>query len=114
MAWIFERNLGAWCDAVSVLFGTALTDAEWEAIRRGVLSSRTDGAFRYLLGGPDGIEVTAQLDDPPDLVLLGIPANSHDGKIETITLMCRLFTIQGRVRRHEMRGPNLSPGAGAI
>jgi hypothetical protein len=99
MAWIFERNLGAWSDAVSILFGTALTDGEWEAIRRGVLSSRTEGTFQYRLGGPDGVEVSAQLDDPPDVVHVSATPSSHDGEIETITLMCRLFTIQGSVRR---------------
>ena len=115
MAWIFERNLSAWCDAVSVLFGTALTDSEWEAIRRGVFSSRTDGAFQYRLGGPDGVEVSAQLDDPPDVVHVWTPPGSHDCEIKTITLMCRFFTIQGSVRASEPEpGPDRSRGAASV
>ena len=101
MAWIFERNLSAWCDAVSVLFGTALTESEWADIQRGVLSSRTDGAFQYRLGGQDGVEVSAMLDDPPDVVHVSATPSSHDGQIEMITLMCRLFTIHGSVRMSE-------------
>jgi hypothetical protein len=113
MAWIFERNLGAWCDAVAVLLGTALREAEWTAIRRGVMSSRTDGAFQFRLGERDGVEVSAMVDDPPDVVHVSATPSSHDGEIQTITMMCRLFTIQGSVRLFEGdAAPERPPDAG--
>jgi hypothetical protein len=99
MAWIFERNLGAWCDAVSVLLGAGLTDKDAQAIRTGVASAKPGSSFRYRLGGPDDVEMTAVLDDPPDVVHVWIEPNSFDAIIEGITMMCRFFTINGSIRR---------------
>jgi hypothetical protein len=101
MAWIFTKNLGAWCDAVSFLFGTALTDREREDILRGVPSMTEAQQFRYQLGGPDGIEVTACLDDPPDVAHVWMDLNPLDSKIDVITMMCRSFTIKGSITRVE-------------
>ena len=101
MAWIFERNLGAWCDAVSILFGTTLTDAAWADVHRGVASSRMGGAFSFRLGGPDGVDVSACLDDPPDVAHLHSAPSPLDDKIETVTMMCRLFNIRGFSRPSE-------------
>ena len=104
MAWIFERNLGAWCDAVSILCGTPLTDAEWAGVRRGVSLSRMGGAFSFRLGGRDGVEVSACLDDPPDIAHVHASPSPLDEKIETVTMMCRLFKIQGFARPSEDEG----------
>jgi hypothetical protein len=104
MAWILERNLGAWCDAVSLLFGTALSETEWEDIRRGVSLATGASPFRYRLGGPDGVEVNALVDNPPDVAHVWIDPNPLDNKIEAISMMCRYFTIQGAIRREEAAG----------
>ncbi len=104
MAWIFDRNLGAWCDAVSVLLGAALSAKEWEDIRRGVSSATAGGnSFHFRLGERDAVEVVAQLDDPSDVVHVWIDPNPHplDSKIDVITWMCRHFTIKGEIRRSE-------------
>jgi hypothetical protein len=104
MAWIFESNLGAWCDAVSILCGTTLTDAEWADVRRGVSSSRMGGAFSFQLGGRNGVEVSACLDDPPDIAHVHTAPSALDDKIETVTMMCRLFKIQGFARPSDDAG----------
>ena len=101
MAWILTRNLGAWCDAVSCLFGTALTDREREDIRRGVSTATGATPFRYHLGGRDGVGVSACLDDPNDVVHVWIDPSFLDIKIEVITMMCRFFRIEGAITRFE-------------
>jgi len=99
MAWIFGKNLGPWCDAVSLLFGTALTPSEWEELHRGVSSAEGSAPFRFRLGGPDGLEVSACMDDPRDVVHVWVDPGPLDEKIGVITMMCRFFTIRGRVSR---------------
>ena len=86
---------------MSLLFGTGLTNKEAEDIRTGVSLSKPGSPFRYRLGGRDGVEMTAALDDPPDVVHLWSEPNPLDDKIEVITLMCRFFTILGSIRRHD-------------
>jgi hypothetical protein len=56
--------------------------------------TRAISSFRYRLGGPDGVEMTAVLDDH-----VWIEPNSFDAMIEGITMMCRFFTIKGSIRR---------------
>ena len=107
MAWIFERNLGAWCDAVAVICGTALTDAAWEDVRRGVSLSTGRRPFSFRLGGRDGVEVSACLDDPPDIAHVHTAPSPLDDKIQTVTMMCRLFKIEGFARRSEGEGGGL-------
>jgi hypothetical protein len=101
VAWILTRNLGAWCDAVSYLLGTALTDREREDIRRGVSIATGAKPFRYQLGGRDGVEVSACLDDPNDVAHVWIDPSPLDTKIEVITMMCRSFRIEGAITRFE-------------
>lgn len=105
MIWILTRNLGAWCDAVSYLCGTALTDREREDIRRGVAMATGATPFRYRLGGRDGVEVSAYLDDPNDIAHVWIDPSPLDAKIEVITMMCRCFRIEGAISRFEQEKP---------
>jgi hypothetical protein len=100
MAWIRACNLGAWCDAVSVLFGGALAESEWKGIRRGI-SEATGAAFRFRLGGRDGVEVAAILDEPSDIAHVWLVANASQGTVEGITMMCKSFRIEGTIRPAE-------------
>lgn len=102
MAWIRARNLGAWCDGVSYLFGTALTDREREDIRRSVSMATGAKPFRFRLGGRDGVEVAACLDDPADIAYVWPDPSPLDSKIEVVTMMCScFFKIQGAISRFE-------------
>ena len=101
MAWIMTRNLGAWCDAVSYLSGTALTDREREDIRRSVSSATGAEPYRFQLGGRDGVEVSACLDDPNDVAHVWIDPSPLDTKIEVITMMCGCFRIEGAITGFE-------------
>jgi hypothetical protein len=101
VAWILTRNLGAWCDAVSHLFGTALTDREREGIRCSVSMATGAKPFRFRLGASDSVEVSACLDQPNDVAHVWIDPSPLDTRIEVITMMCQSFRIEGAITRFE-------------